>query len=120
MKILIVDDAAFLRMTLKHILTQLGHNIIGEACDGYDAIKSYKELKPDLVTLDITMPHMDGLEALRGILEYDKNANVIMCSAMGRNDFVMDALKVGAKGFIVKPFVEDDIIKEISRISRIS
>jgi len=117
MKVLVVDDAVFLRTTLRHILEKNAHQVIGEASDGIEAIKLYKELAPEIVTMDITMPHMDGLEALKGILEYDPNAKVVVCSAMGRNDFIVEAIKSGAKGFITKPFREEDIVAELARFA---
>lgn len=117
MKILIVDDAVFLRTTLKHILEKNQHSVVGEAEDGLDAIQKYKELQPDVVTMDITMPHMNGLEALKEILKIDPNAQVLVCSAMGRNDFITEAIKAGAKGFITKPFREDSILQELTRLS---
>jgi len=116
MGVLIVDDAMFLRILLKDIFKNNGYDVIGEASDGYDAIKKYSELRPSLVTLDITMPSMNGIEALQKILEIDPDAIVIMCSAMGRNDFIEEALKLGAKGFITKPFKEDTIIEEVERV----
>ena len=104
MKILICDDAAFMRMMLKDMILKLGHEVIGEAKNGKEAIDKYKELKPDLVTMDITMPDVDGLEGLKGIMDYDRNAKVIMCSAMGQEAMVLESIKTGAKDFIVKPF----------------
>lgn len=109
MKILVCDDAAFMRMMLKDILVKLGHEVIGEASNGAEAIEEYKRLKPDLVTMDITMPEVDGIEALAGILDYNKNAKVIMCSAMGQEAMVLKSIKTGAKDFIVKPFNADRI-----------
>ena len=82
-RILIVDDAAFMRMMLKNVLLKNGYEVCGEACDGEQALEKYKELKPDLVTMDITMPNCDGIEGLKRIMEYDVKAKVIMCSAMG-------------------------------------
>jgi len=109
MRILICDDAAFMRMILKDMVLKLGHEVIGEAQNGQDAINKYKELSPDLVTMDITMPEVDGLEGLKGIMNYDKNANVIMCSAMGQEAMVLESIKYGAKDFIVKPFKIDRV-----------
>ena len=114
--ILIVDDANFMRMMLKNILTKNGYNVIGEAENGVQAIEKYKELKPDLVTLDITMPEMDGLQAAKAIKAEDPNATIIMCSAMGQQAMVVDAIKAGAKDFIVKPFQEDRVIEAIKKI----
>lgn len=114
-KILIVDDAAFMRMMIKEILTKNGFEVIGEAQDGKEAVAKYKELQPDLVTLDITMPEMDGLGALKEIRSYDPNAKVIMCSAMGQQAMVIDAIQAGAKDFIVKPFQADRVLEAIKK-----
>ena len=103
-KILIVDDAAFMRMMIKDILVKNGYEIVGEGADGYQAIELYKETSPDLVTMDITMPEMDGITALKEIRNINPNAKVIMCSAMGQQAMVIDAIQAGAKDFIVKPF----------------
>ena len=103
-RILIVDDAAFMRMMLKDILTKGGFEIAGEAADGNEAVAKYNELKPDLVTLDITMPNKDGIQALKEIKAADPNATCVMCSAMGQQSMVIDAIQSGAKDFIVKPF----------------
>ena len=103
-KILVTDDAAFMRMMVKDILTKGGHEVVGEAENGKQAVDKYKELKPDLVTMDITMPEMDGIEALKAIKAEDPNANVIMCSAMGQQAMVLEAIQAGAKDFVVKPF----------------
>ncbi|GAX90535.1 response regulator [Effusibacillus lacus] len=115
-KILVVDDAAFMRMMIKEILTKNGYEVIGEAQDGKEAVDKYKELTPDLVTLDITMPEMDGLGALREIRRYDPNAKVIMCSAMGQQAMVIDAIQAGAKDFIVKPFQADRVLEAIRKV----
>lgn len=115
-KILIVDDAAFMRMMVKDTLTKNNYTELYEAQDGQEAIKLYKEIKPDLVIMDITMPIMDGLDALKAIRAADPNANVVMCSAMGQEAMVIDAIKSGAKDFIVKPFKSDRIIKTVSSI----
>ncbi len=114
-KILIVDDAAFMRMMIKDILTKNGFEVVGEANDGSQAIEKYKELKPDLVTMDITMPEMDGISALKEIKKTDGNAKVIMCSAMGQQAMVIDAIQAGAKDFIVKPFQADRVIEAIKK-----
>ena len=115
--ILIVDDAAFMRMMLKNILTQAGHEVIGEAENGAIALEKYKELHPDIVTLDITMPDVDGIEALKNIMTYDKNATCIMCSAMGQQAMVIDSIKNGAKDFIVKPFQAEKIVASIKKFA---
>jgi two-component system chemotaxis response regulator CheY len=114
-KVLIVDDAAFMRMMIKEILTKNGYTVVGEASDGAQAVEKYKELDPDLVTMDITMPEMDGITALKEIKKIDPNARVIMCSAMGQQAMVIDAIQAGAKDFIVKPFQADRVIEAIKK-----
>ena len=114
MKILVVDDASFVRMALGQILMEDGHEIVGEAADGVEAIEKYKLLKPDLVTMDITMPVMGGIDSLKGIIQFDPNAKVIMSSAMGQQEFVFQAIEAGALDFIVKPF-DKERIKEAIR-----
>ena len=114
--ILIVDDAAFMRMMLKDILTKNGYNVIGEAENGKIAVSKYNELKPDLVTLDITMPEMDGISALKAIRQNDASAKIVMCSAMGQQAMVIEAIQSGAKDFIVKPFQPDRIYEAIKKI----
>ncbi|WP_019532545.1 response regulator [Paenibacillus ginsengihumi] len=114
-RILIVDDAAFMRMMIRDILTKNGYEVVGEANDGAQAIEKYKELRPDLVTMDITMPEMDGIQALKEIKKIDPNAKVIMCSAMGQQAMVIDAIQAGAKDFIVKPFQADRVIEAIKK-----
>jgi len=114
-RILIVDDAAFMRMMIRDILTKNGYEVVGEAQDGAQAVERYKELKPDLITMDITMPEMDGIAALKEIKKLDGNAKVIMCSAMGQQAMVIDAIQAGAKDFIVKPFQADRVIEAIKK-----
>jgi two-component system chemotaxis response regulator CheY len=114
-KVLIVDDAAFMRMMIKEILTKNGYNVVGEASDGAQAVEKYKELSPDLVTMDITMPEMDGITALKEIKKINPAAKVIMCSAMGQQAMVIDAIQAGAKDFIVKPFQADRVIEAIKK-----
>ncbi|WP_088005936.1 response regulator [Indiicoccus explosivorum] len=114
-RILVVDDAAFMRMMIKDILTKNGFEVVGEAADGQQAIEKYSELKPDLVTMDITMPEMDGISSLKGIKAQDPSAVVIMCSAMGQQAMVIDAIQAGAKDFIVKPFQADRVIEAIQK-----
>ena len=115
-KILIVDDAAFMRMMLKDILTKGGFEIAGEAADGVEAVAKYNELKPDLVTLDITMPNKDGIQALKEIKAADPNATCVMCSAMGQQSMVIEAIQSGAKDFIVKPFQADRVLESIRKV----
>lgn len=114
-KVLIVDDAAFMRMMLKDILTKNGYEVIGEAGDGEQAVQMYKELSPDLVTMDITMPEKDGITALKEIKAYDPNAKVIICSAMGQQAMVLDAIQAGARDFVVKPFQADRVIEAVKK-----
>lgn len=115
-RILIVDDAKFMRMTLTNILQKGNHDVVGEADNGRNAIELYKELKPEIVTMDITMPEMTGLEAVKQIKSIDPNAKIIMCSAMGQQKLVVEAIESGAKDFIVKPFDESRVLEAISRV----
>ena len=115
-KIMVVDDAAFMRMMVKNALAQGGYTDVIEATDGQDAVKTYTEQKPELVLMDITMPNMDGLEALKKIKEIDSNSQVVMCSAMGQESMVIEAIKSGAKDFIVKPFKPDRILATAEKI----
>ena len=115
-RILIVDDAAFMRMMIKNILTKAGYDVVGEAENGARAIEMYRELKPDLVTMDITMPEVDGIEGLKGIKQIDKDAKVIVCSAMGQQSMVMEAIQAGARDFIVKPFQQDRILQAVKNV----
>lgn len=115
-RILIVDDAAFMRMMLKDILTKNGYDVCGEAANGKEAMDKYNELKPDLTTLDITMPEVDGIQALKGIKEADPNAVCIMCSAMGQQAMVIEAIQSGAKDFIVKPFQAERVLEAVKKV----
>lgn len=114
--ILICDDAAFMRMMIKDILTKSGYNIAGEAENGVKAVEKYAETKPDLVLMDITMPEMDGIAALKKIRELDGNACIIMCSAMGQQAMVIEAIQSGAKDFIVKPFQAERVIEAVKKV----
>ncbi|MGF7048753.1 two-component system response regulator [Paenibacillus macquariensis subsp. defensor] len=114
-RILIVDDAAFMRMMIRDILTKNGFEVVGEAQDGAQAIEKFKEVRPDLITMDITMPEMDGITALKEIKKIDPSAKVIMCSAMGQQAMVIDAIQAGAKDFIVKPFQSDRVVEAINK-----
>ncbi len=114
-KVLIVDDAAFMRMVLRNMLTTHGFEIVGEGENGEKGVERYKELRPDVVTMDITMPEMDGITAVKEIMKFDPAAKVIMCSAMGQQAMVLDAIKAGAKDFIVKPFQEDRVLEALNR-----
>ncbi len=115
-KILLADDAAFMRKVIKDTLSKNGFTDLYEAVDGADAVQKYEEVHPDLVILDITMPNMDGLEALKTIRAKNGSANVVMCSAMGQEAMVIDAIQSGAKDFIVKPFKADRIMKTVTTI----
>lgn len=115
-RVLIADDAAFMRMMIKNILQKNGFEIVGEAENGKQAIKLYQESKPDLVTMDITMPEMDGIEAVKAIRSVDPAASIIMCSAMGQQSMVMEAIQAGAKDFIVKPFQQDRMMQAVERV----
>ena len=113
--ILICDDAAFMRMMIKDILTKNGYNVVGEAENGLKAVEKYNETKPDLVMMDITMPEMDGIQALKTIKSSDPNASIIMCSAMGQQAMVIDSIQSGAKDFIVKPFQADRVLEAVKK-----
>jgi len=115
-KIMIVDDAAFMRTLLKNILFPKGYEIAGEADNGAAAVEKYKELKPDLVTMDIVMPNVNGIEALKKIREMDPNARVIMCTAVGQENMVRAAILSGAKGYIVKPFQAPKVLEEVQKV----
>ncbi|AGY82363.1 MULTISPECIES: response regulator [Carnobacterium] len=115
--VMIVDDAAFMRMKLKDILEKNGYNVVAEAQNGIEAVEKYKAEKPNLVTMDITMPEMDGVDALKEIKAFDPAARVVMCSAMGQQGMVMDAIRSGAVDFIVKPFDSDRVIKALDKAS---
>ena len=114
--ILVCDDAAFMRMMIKDILTKNGYEVAGEAENGAKAVEKYNELKPDLVLMDITMPEMDGIQALKKIKEVDGGALVIMCSAMGQQAMVIESIQSGAKDFIVKPFQADRVIEAVKKV----
>jgi two-component system chemotaxis response regulator CheY len=114
--ILICDDAAFMRMMIKDILTKNGYNVVGEAENGVKAIEKYNEMKPDLVLMDITMPEMDGIQALKKIREADASSCVIMCSAMGQQAMVIEAIQSGAKDFIVKPFQAERVLEAVKKV----
>ena len=115
MKILIVDDASFMRMTIKNHLTKHGYEVVGEAENGLIGVQKFTELKPDIVTMDVTMPEMDGLEALTEIMKLDPKAKVVLITAMGQENVAVKAIQSGAKGFVVKPFKEDVLINAIKR-----
>lgn len=112
--VLVVDDAAFMRMMIRDILSKEGY-VIHEAVNGRDAVEKYAELRPDLVTMDITMPEMSGLEALRSIRESDPNARVLMVSAMGQQKMIVEALELGAMDFLVKPFQPTKVLETVKK-----
>ena len=114
--ILVCDDAAFMRMMIKDILTKNGYNVAGEAENGAKAVEKYNELKPDLVLMDITMPEMDGIQALKKIKECAPAAMVIMCSAMGQQAMVIESIQSGARDFIVKPFQADRVLEAVKKV----
>ncbi len=114
-KVLIVDDAAFMRMMIKDILTKNGFEVVGEAENGIKAVEKYQDLRPDLTTMDITMPEMDGITAVKQIKKIDANAKIIMCSAMGQQAMVIEAIQSGARDFIVKPFQPDRVLEAIRK-----
>ena len=114
-RVLVVDDAAFMRKMVSDALTKGGHEVVGEAGNGAEAIARFRELKPDLTTLDITMPEKDGLSALKEIVALDPSARVVMCSALGQESKVLESIKAGAKDFIVKPFQPDRVHSAIEK-----
>ena len=115
-RVMVCDDAAFMRMMIKDILVKNGYEIAAEAENGLKAVERYLEAKPDLVLMDITMPEVDGIEAVRRIKALDSNANVIMCSAMGQQAMVIEAIQAGAKDFIVKPFQADRVLEAVRKV----
>ena len=114
-RILVVDDAAFMRMMVKDILSKNGYEVVGEAENGLKAVEKWQELKPDLTTMDITMPEMDGISAVKAIKKLDPGAKVIMCSAMGQQAMVVEAIQAGARDFIVKPFQPDRVLEAVRK-----
>ncbi len=114
-RVLVVDDAAFMRKMVSDALAKGGHEVIGHAANGVEAITQFRELRPDLVTLDITMPEKDGLATLKDVMELDPGAKVIMCSALGQESKVLESIKLGAKDFVVKPFQADRVIDAVAK-----
>ncbi|MBQ9486659.1 MAG: response regulator [Selenomonadaceae bacterium] len=114
-RVLVVDDAAFMRMMVKDILTKNGYEVVGEAENGMKAVEKYKDLHPDLTTMDITMPEMDGISAVKAIRKIDPNAKIVMCSAMGQQAMVIEAIQAGARDFIVKPFQADRVLEAVKK-----
>ena len=115
-RVLIADDAIFMRTMLKDILKKEGYDIVGEARTGIEAVERYKELRPDLVTMDIVMPDKDGIEAVRDIVAFDPQANILMCSAMGQQSLVIEAIQAGARDFVVKPFQPSRVLEAAARV----
>lgn len=113
--VLIVDDISFVRKTLSEILSQAHYQVVGEAADGSEAIELYMKLRPDIVTMDVVMPQMSGIDATRKILKADKKAKIVIISAMGQENLVMEAIDVGAKDYILKPFSSEDVLKTVER-----
>jgi two-component system chemotaxis response regulator CheY len=114
-RVLVVDDAAFMRKMVTDALSGGGHEVIGEAANGAEAVQQFRELRPDVMTLDITMPEKDGLTALREIIAADPGAKVVMCSALGQESKVLESIKLGAKDFVVKPFQADRVLSAIAK-----
>jgi two-component system chemotaxis response regulator CheY len=114
-RVLVVDDAVFMRKVVSDALTKGGHEIIGAAANGQEAVERFQELKPEVMTLDITMPEKDGLAALKEIIAMDPQARVVMCSALGQESKVLEAIKAGAKDFVVKPFQPDRVLSAIEK-----
>ena len=114
--VLVCDDAIFMRTMIGDILTQAGFEIVGEAESGLQAVQKYRELKPDLVTMDIVMPDMGGIEAVREICKQDPEAKILMCSAMGQQALVVEAIQAGAKDFVVKPFQPSRVLEAVQRV----
>ncbi len=116
-RVLVIDDAMFMRLMLKDILTKHGFEVIGEAENGVQAIQKYKELKPDIVTMDIVMPEMDGITAVKSIMTSDPNAKIVMCTAMGQQALVIEAMGAGAKDFIIKPFSPAKVVETLRKLT---
>lgn len=115
-RIMVVDDAAFMRTMLKAMLVEEGHEVVAEASNGREAIQAYVSAKPDIVTMDITMPELDGVGAVKEIRKHDPAAKIIMCSAMGQKAMVIDAISAGAKDFVVKPFQKDRVVESVNKV----
>jgi len=116
-KVLIADDAMFMREMIKEIVEQAGYEVIGEACNGLEAVEKYRELQPDLTTMDIVMPLKSGIEAVREITGEFEGARIIMCSALGQDSLVVEALEAGARDFIVKPFKAEQVLEVLKKVS---
>ena len=114
--VLVCDDAIFMRTMISDILTEAGYQVVGEAETGAQAVERYQQLKPDLVTMDIVMPDMGGIDAVRAIMKLDPNAKILMCSAMGQQALVIEAIQAGAKDFVVKPFQPSRVLEAVQRV----
>ncbi len=114
-RVLVIDDAAFMRKMLGDVLNKAGHEVVGEGANGNEAVERYQELRPDIMTLDITMPEKDGLTALKEILSVEPGARIVMCSALGQESKVLEAIKAGARDFVVKPFQADRVVDAIGK-----
>ncbi len=117
LKVLIVDDASFMRAMLKDILVSGGFDLAGEAVDGVEAVQKYKELRPDVVTMDIVMPLRSGIDAVKEIIAFNKDARIIMCSALGQESLVLEAINAGAKDYIIKPFDPDKVVEMVKKVA---
>jgi two-component system chemotaxis response regulator CheY len=115
-RVLVADDAAFMRQMIREIIEPEGFEVVGEATDGLEVVETYQKLHPDLVMLDIVMPKCSGIDALRRILAADRSARIVMCSALGQESLVQEALQAGARGFIVKPFKPDAVVATLRKV----
>ncbi|HEY5659058.1 MAG TPA: response regulator [Myxococcota bacterium] len=115
-RVLVADDASFMRQMIREIVEAEGHEVVGEASDGDEAVEEFKRLHPDVVTMDIVMPRRSGIDAVKGIMQLDAKACVVMCSALGQESLVQEALQAGARDFIVKPFKPDSVVTTIAKV----
>jgi len=116
-RVLLVDDTAFMRRMLREILTREGYEIAAEARNGREAVERYRQVRPDLVVMDITMPEMDGIAAVREILDRDPGARIIMCSALGQEEPIIEALEAGAQDFVLKPFLPEKVLEAVVKVA---
>ncbi|WP_094607106.1 Chemotaxis protein CheY [Sporomusa silvacetica DSM 10669] len=115
-RVLVCDDSAFMRMMIKKLLTDMGHEIVAEGGDGKQGVQLYRQFKPDLVTMDITMPIMDGIQAVKHIHEEDPVARIVMVTAIGQRSIISEALKAGASGFVIKPFDPEQVQETVNKV----
>jgi len=115
-RVLVADDASFMRQMIREIVEAEGHEVVGEASDGDEAVEEWKRLHPDVVTMDIVMPRRSGIDAVKGIMDLDSTACIVMCSALGQETLVQEALQAGARDFIVKPFKPDSVIATLNKV----